>query len=271
MFVLNQGSNRRGINVCPTCGFAADPAAKEKRGDHKTKYGRSCGTRNLINVSLGHEFSTDILKITLPKHSFRIAVEENVEEKDVYLSVMYAILEGASKALDISRGDISGCVTVNQEIILYDDTPGGSGFVKHIYSRIEDVLRAALNKVSGNCGCTEETSCYGCLRNYSNQFFHDILSKGLAYKYIAWLLNEIVMDYSKVLLIETWKMDQEELQNFVVKKLIPLADGFWGKFSYQFFITDDLDFFVCRMCPECGYMTRNRIGPFKIAQKLPDS
>jgi len=190
LFVLNQGSNGRGINVCPTCGFATDPAAKERRGSHKTKYGRSCRTRNLINVSLGHEFSTDILKITLPKHPFRIAVEENAEEKDEYLSVMYAILEGASKALDISRGDISGCVTVNREIILFDDTPGGSGFVKHIYFHIEDVLRAALNKVSGICGCTEETSCYGCLRNYSNQFFHDNLSRGLAYKYIDWLLNE---------------------------------------------------------------------------------
>ena len=98
---------------------------------------------------------------------------------------MYAILEGASKALDISRGDISGCVTLNQEIILFDDTPGGSGFVKHIYFHIAEVLREAKNKVSGICGCTEETSCYGCLRNYSNQF----LSRGLAYKYIDWLLN----------------------------------------------------------------------------------
>ncbi len=46
-----------------------------------------------------------------------------------------------------------------------------------------------MNKVSGICGCTEETSCYGCLRNYLNQFFHDNLSRGLAHKYIDWLLN----------------------------------------------------------------------------------
>lgn len=189
LFVLNQGINGSGINVCPTCGFATNPAIREKRGGHRTKYDRSCGTKNLINVSLGHEFSTDILKITLPKHPFSVAVEENIEAKDEYLSVMYAILEGASKALDISRGDISGCVTLNQEIILFDDTPGGSGFVKHIYFHIAEVLREAKNKVSGICGCTEETSCYGCLRNYSNQFFHDNLSRGLAYKYIDWLLN----------------------------------------------------------------------------------
>ncbi len=189
LFVLNQGSNGSGLYVCPTCGYATDPTKKKKIGSHKNKFDRPCPNKNLINVSLGHEFSTDILKITLPKHPFTVKVPENTEPKDEYLSVMYAILEGASKALDINRGDISGCVTGDQEIILFDDTPGGSGFVKHIYSNMEKVLREARNKVSGQCGCTEETSCYGCLRNYSNQFYHDVLSRGLAFKYIDWLLE----------------------------------------------------------------------------------
>lgn len=47
------------------------------------------------------------------------------------------------------------------------------------------------NKVSGQCGCTPETSCYGCLRNYSNQFFHDEISRGIAYEYLDWLLNGV--------------------------------------------------------------------------------
>ncbi len=189
LFVLNQGIEGRGLNICPSCGFAKDPKTVIKGNKHETKFKKTCGCTRLIRASLGQVFSTDILKITLPKHDVHINSSEGTEEKNQYLSVLYAILEGASKALDISRADISGCVTENQELVLYDDTSGGSGFVKHIFNHFDKVLRAARNKVSGQCGCSEETSCYGCLRNYSNQFFHDKISRGLAKRYIDWLID----------------------------------------------------------------------------------
>lgn len=187
LFVLNQGIDRRGLLICPTCGYAKDPTIKDFKHDNKFK--KACGTKKFIKASLGNEFSTDILKISLPNLDSYIPNIEGAEDKDLYMSVLYAILEGASTALDISRGDISGCVTENREIVLFDDTAGGSGFVKNIYANFYDVLRAARNKVSGQCGCTPETSCYGCLRNYSNQFFHDQLSRGLAESYLDCLLN----------------------------------------------------------------------------------
>ena len=135
--------------------------------------------------------STDILKIQLPDHLIEQPLSDSLEYKDQYLSVLYALLEGASAALDINRSDISGCITGKCQIVLYDDTPGGSGYVKHIYEHLELVIAKAKEKVNGNCGCTEETSCYGCLRNYGNQFFHDILSRGVAYRYLDWLLNVV--------------------------------------------------------------------------------
>lgn len=189
LFVLNQGVNGRGLYICPWCGYAKDPLTGLKSHKHDNKYKRGCGNRKLIWASLGHVFSTDILKIQLPDHKVDLGEKTTSETKNQYLSVLYAILEGASKALNISRDDINGCVTENQEIVLYDDTSGGSGFVKQIYMNFDRVLREARNKVSGICGCTPETSCYGCLRNYSNQFFHDELSRGLAYKYITWLID----------------------------------------------------------------------------------
>ena len=189
LFVLNQGVNGRGLHICPSCGFAKDPITILKGNEHKTKYKKTCGNKKFIKSSLGHVFSTDILRISLPAHEVKLSGAEEMEDKNQYLSVLYAILEGASKALDISRGDISGCVTENQELVLFDDTAGGSGFVKHIFLNFERVLREARNRVSGICGCSEETSCYGCLRNYSNQYFHDQISRGLAYDYINWLLE----------------------------------------------------------------------------------
>ena len=189
LFVLNQGSNHRGFRICPRCGFANDPATLLKGGKHETKYKKICGNTSMIYASLGHQFSTDILKIILPSHIVDLQMPEGIQPKDQYLSTLYAILEGASTALDISRNDISGCVAGHNEIILFDDTAGGSGFVKSIFNHFEEVLQEARRKVSGICGCTEETSCYGCLRNYSNQFYHDEISRGLAYRYIDWLLN----------------------------------------------------------------------------------
>ena len=167
LFVLNQGVNGRGIHICPRCGYAKDPLTKLKGNKHETKYKKTCGNKYFIKASLGHVFSTDILKITLPDHDINMKLSEGTEPKDQYLSVLYAILEGASKALGISRDDISGCVTEKKEMVLFDDTAGGSGFVKCIFYNFEKVLREARNKVSGMCGCTPETSCYGCLRNYS--------------------------------------------------------------------------------------------------------
>ena len=190
LFVLNQGVNGRGLHICPSCGYTKDPITILKGNKHDTKYKKICGSKRFIRASLGHVFSTDILKIALPQHDVHLnQIAESTEMKNQYLSVLYAILEGASKALDISRDDISGCVTEKQELVLFDDTAGGSGFVKHIFMNFDKVLREARNKVSGRCGCTPETSCYGCLRNYSNQFFHDQISRGLAYEYISWLLD----------------------------------------------------------------------------------
>ena len=198
LFVLNQGVNGRGLHICPSCGYTKDPITVLKSNKHETKYKKICGNRRFIKASLGHVFSTDILKISLPKFETHLSKTEGTEEKNQYLSVLYAILEGASKALDISRDDISGCVTEKQELVLFDDTAGGSGFVKHIFMNFEKVLREARNKVSGRCGCTPETSCYGCLRNYSNQFFHDQISRGLAYEYICWLLDTEIMSETGV-------------------------------------------------------------------------
>ena len=192
LFVLNQGATGGGMLVCPDCGYTTEIEKAGRNRKHKTKYGAYCSNRVFQNVSLGHEFSTDILKLDLPEHDIDLLNSESLEYKDQYVSVMYALLEGASAELDISRSDINGCVTGKGQIILYDDTPGGSGFVKNILEHLDDVFVRAMEKVSGTCGCTEETSCYGCLRNYGNQFFHDVMSRGMAYRYLDWLLHETV-------------------------------------------------------------------------------
>ena len=53
--------------------------------------------------------------------------------------------------------------------------PGGAGLVAQLHqeSVFEEVLANARQRVQGNCGC--DSSCYGCLRSYRNQFAHPYL------------------------------------------------------------------------------------------------
>lgn len=191
LFALNQGRNGSGLFVCPECGYSKSPSDVKKTNKHLTKFKKPCSCNKLIHTSLGHVFSTDVLKISLPEHILEMENQPNMHRKDKAYSILYAILEGASKALDISRDDINGCVIGNMELVLFDDTAGGSGYVKNIYHNFPKVLREARNKVAGGCGCTPETSCYGCLRNYTNQSYHDRISRGFALEYLEWLINGV--------------------------------------------------------------------------------
>jgi hypothetical protein len=188
LVVLNRGSKGAGLFVCKECGYAQ--AYPPKPGEsHKTKNGNQCWNKRLYQTALGHTFHSDILKLEMPIIGFP---EENVWTGDKYSSILYAILDGASDELGIARSDINGCIdhtSVNPTLILFDEAAGGAGHVKRIFMNLKAVLAAAKNRVDGSCGCGPETSCYGCLRNYGNQFEHDDLVRGLTYKYLCILLN----------------------------------------------------------------------------------
>lgn len=184
LFLVNRGS-QRGFSVCNVCGYGTDN--KEEK-THYSAPGVKCKSTNLYPVALGHEFMTDILELQLPP----LYIEGPVEK--VALSLLYTIVEGAARALGISKREINGCLNYNHDrwpsIILYDEIPGGVGHVKHIAQNLKKVLEKALESVSGICGCEENVSCYGCIKNYSNQLHHEKLERGLAKAYLEQFLNK---------------------------------------------------------------------------------
>lgn len=183
--VINRGRSGQGLFICKTCGFVSEERHRSYK--HKNKYGYDCVNKYLTNLSIGHTFNSDILKIELPQYN------GEYDSTKQWISTLYAILEGASSCLDIDRGDINGCLSyVNEHLvfILYDESAGGAGHVKRIAREMDTVLKEALNRVDGSCGCSDDTSCYGCLRNYGNQFEHEHLIRGAAKEYLEWLINE---------------------------------------------------------------------------------
>ncbi len=184
MVVLCEGRRGEGFYICRECGAGF----RKKERTHKTPYGQDCcGT--LEQVFLGHEFVTDVLQL-----QFEQAYEGNNSVWFSY-SLAYALVEGAADILDVPPTDLSATVSYDERlsvlpIILYDNIPGGAGLVARLESEdmMKSCLEAAKNRVIGKCGCEENTSCYGCLRNYHNQFVHQYLQRGPVMCYLKELL-----------------------------------------------------------------------------------
>ena len=140
---------------------------------------------------LGHDFITDVLELQL---AGPLAVADRDETgKSRWWSVLYALLEGASAALEIRRNDLNGTLYYHggqaaPTLVLYDDVPGGAGHVRRVADELPAVFEAALTRVA-SCSCGEETACHECLWNYYNQPLHPRLSRGEAAELLRGVLG----------------------------------------------------------------------------------
>lgn len=186
MVVLCEGHRGEGFYVCTRCGAGF----RRRQVRHKTPYGQDC-RETLEQVSLGHEFVTDVLQIQF--HPKPLA---NIEPIWFAYSLAYAIVEGAAEVLEVPSTDLNVTVAHPGQyflppIILYDNVPGGAGLVAWFEEQrfLKACLESAHKRVSGNCGCDENTSCYGCLRSYKNQFAHQYLKRGPVMHYLETLFT----------------------------------------------------------------------------------
>lgn len=169
LVVLCEGRNRAGFYICFTCGSHRTEQAPE----HRTPWDAPC-SGTLGHLSLGHELVTDVVRLQVPHLNGEWAA----------YSVGYAILLGAAETLSVPDTDLNVTIagadasaTASASIVLYDNVPGGAGLVAQLEREevFAAVLRCALDRVSGACGC--DYSCYGCLRSYRNQFAHPHLDR----------------------------------------------------------------------------------------------
>lgn len=183
--VICKGREGRGFEVCFTCGYAISERIQKrsKKESHVSPYGKECSGRIEGPYHLGHSFTTDVLSL-----AFR-SPKKMPSEEDFWLSLLYAVLEGASEVLGIKRRDLDGCLHFSDEgrvLVLFDNVPGGAGHVKRIIeeeANLNEILKSTLSRLQ-NCICGPETSCYGCLRSYENQFCHERLRRGIVLEFL---------------------------------------------------------------------------------------
>mgnify|MGYP000748829652 CR=1 FL=1 len=168
--VMNRGPMRRGYRVCPHCGFAESVTEGKPKGAHPnpTWPGHDC-KGSTVHTGLGHTYLTDVIELRFDRPL----------SEDEARSGLSALLE-VSTVADVDRQDIDGTLSWapggQPTMVIFDDVAGGAGHVRRIGDHLPELFAAAGERVAA-CSCGEETSCYSCLRSYSNQWWHESLSR----------------------------------------------------------------------------------------------
>ena len=190
LFRYNLGPRNEGFVLCPACGCSKPKREFRPGQQHKRlrPYARNmnCTNANLygvagLGVAYGHEF-----------HSFCLIVRPLKQPESVE-SLMFALQKGLCQVLELDSSDIGvsrrwlnkrTAENAGIEIVLYDRTPGGAGFVEEGMNRWDEVVAAArsLCETSPTHQC--EAACYDCLKDFGNQQHHDALDRNTVLRFL---------------------------------------------------------------------------------------
>lgn len=186
---LNLGPGDLGYRICGWCGAGVSGLTEAPKAHHNIHTQKPCAGA-FGSWALAHRYETDVVRLDLGRPWPGGSQDDRRASAN---SVLYALLQGVADELQIARDNIDGSVVggIHQgaaEVVLIDTVPGGAGYATLIAENIERVLQRAHHLVA-NCECGPETSCYSCLRTYSNQRWHDELARGLAESFLSDLLT----------------------------------------------------------------------------------
>lgn len=171
-------------------------------------------------VHLGHEFRSDLLKIQFAPQGNLLPLYEPVvhlnsgdiiqsdhhesqtksppKGPSFWRSLTYALLAAAAQVIDVPRSELDGLFrpldgnqTGRAEIVMYDNVPGGAGYSQRIAEQFPEVLRRAYQLVA-SCSCG--SSCYDCLRTYTNQVFHHDLDRHSVANFLQQIVEQTSPD-----------------------------------------------------------------------------
>jgi RAD3-like DEAD/DEAH box helicase/helicase-like protein/uncharacterized protein DUF1998 len=184
LFRYNLGPENKGFMLCQDCG-CSEPLRGYKAGKKHQRLRALSGERMCNNeqpwtkiLAYGHRFQSCCL-IARPV-SMPVSVE----------SLAYALQRALCTTLDIDAYDIGvswrWLAGKNKlpacEIILFDHTPGGAGFVRDGFDSWDKVVAKAKELCEGHV-C--ERACYDCLKSYNNQTHHEKLDKTTVVEFLG--------------------------------------------------------------------------------------
>jgi len=166
---------------CQTCGFAQPLEQGRPQKHEDPRNGRTCNaTKPLFPIRFGHEFKTDVFRLRFSGEK-ELCICDDPDCLGALESASAALISGAARILGIANTDLSGSTqhygNGENRLNIFDTTPGGVGLSTSIGERIEEITQLSILLVSGCQYCDLDSSCYACLRSYSNQRKHEHLTR----------------------------------------------------------------------------------------------
>ncbi|HEX6467881.1 MAG TPA: helicase-related protein, partial [Streptosporangiaceae bacterium] len=185
--VAKRGDSERFI-VCTGCGLWFDdipgPKPTQAQKNRAKLHDAICTNQRLEPSVLQTDRRVDCLQILPDLEAFDIS-SDRLEE---FLASTRAALDlGSRIVLQAGEDEVAGFDWPRPDpesddvslrlAVLYEEVPGGAGYLRQLAERFGEVA-AALVPVLDNCSC--ERSCYACLRSYGNQLEGDLLDRHVA-------------------------------------------------------------------------------------------
>jgi ATP-dependent helicase YprA (DUF1998 family) len=214
LVVVNKGMGNRGFFICPDCGTSEPVAGKGytraklfKKGKpivhkHPIMPGQDCVGNPEGPFYMGHRFPTDVFLMRVHfQPPFKSGVADSAG-RSALSSMAEALSQAATRVLQIDEGELEAQWSPVQgdewaaDIYVYDTLAGGAGYARSFGEpgNLEAIFQAAA-KLLQDCSC--ESSCYDCLRNYGNRFFHGALDRHLAAALLGYIRNGTVPELSE--------------------------------------------------------------------------
>jgi DEAD/DEAH box helicase domain-containing protein len=233
--IAGERRHGHGFKLCRTCGKVQDrdelrrkPKEKRKLGLHLPRCSEVASEDEETYVSvvyLFREFSSEAIRFLLPLASSgdEDAVKSMRAAIDLGLRLHF---KGKVDHLHSSLVETKEGPLTRRYLYLYDTVPGGTGYLKQLASRpdeLKSVFSQALTHML-QCSCNGDQAkdgCPRCIRSHSSTFGRGEVSRDTACR----LLGEIIGSWDKLRRIETVseiklnKALESELEGMFIERL----------------------------------------------------
>ena len=170
-------SNPKGerFALCQMCGKHMPGSLSDKdKGRWLQDHAKRCSGAP-GNYVLGYECYADSLILPVPTP---LSAQANMDTFARTLST--ALISGARELLELEADELASFYHASGsqglEIVFYETTPGGAGYLSKLAGRLPEWAGVAMKRLYDH-DCAG--ACYRCLKSYRNQPFHKLLDKNI--------------------------------------------------------------------------------------------
>ncbi|TBV05087.1 DEAD/DEAH box helicase [Phytopseudomonas dryadis] len=199
MTIAGEERGRPGFSICPECGTLQ---RRRKAEELYRNHAPWCSRRKTPEASvqqcifLYREFASEGIRLFLPEVGF-------AESKEALLSFISALELGLSKRFKGAVAHLRIATDVRMAadsesartyLVIYDSVPGGTGYLKELMrdpAPLFEVFSLAANALN-TCTCNQDDTadgCYRCMYRYRNSHERQAISRTVAQKLLAQILE----------------------------------------------------------------------------------